>query len=105
MIPNFTQEPQLITVLIQDDSIVDRYPVGIGNTVLLLNFNSGKFWIKTNPNGFPQPPRSFTFNETTPTNIQNGNGGVSREEFNSLSQSVGNLTDQINKLVAELGGK
>lgn len=96
MVPNFTQEPQLITVLVQGEEAVNRYPVGIGNTVLLLDFNSGKFWIKTNPNGFPQPPRSFEFKETTPTNFQN-EGAVSRDEFNSLSE-------KLDKLIAELGG-
>lgn len=97
MIPNFTQEPQLITVLVQGEEAVNRYPVGIGNTVLLLDFNSGKFWIKTNPNGFPQPPRSFEFKETTPQQIQNEGNGVSRDEFNSLSA-------KLDKLIAELGG-
>ena len=96
MVPNFTQEPQLITVLVQGEEAVNRYPVGIGNTVLLLDFNSGKFWIKTNPNGFPQQPRSFEFKETTPTNLQN-EGVVSRDEFNSLSE-------KLDKLIAELGG-
>lgn len=96
MVPNFTQEPQLITVLIQDDDMVNRYPVGLGNTVILINFNSGKFWIKTNPNGFPPPPRSFDFKETTPQQLQN-EGGVSRDEFNSLSE-------KLDKLIAELGG-
>lgn len=98
MVPNFTQEPQLITVLVQGEEAVNRYPVGIGNTVLLLDFNSGKFWLKTNPNGFPQPPRSFEFKETTPQQVQNGSDGVTREEFNKLSE-------QINKLIAELGGE
>ena len=96
MVPNFTQEPQLITVLIQDDDMVNRYPVGLGNTVILINFNSGKFWIKTNPNGFPQPPRSFEFKETTPQQLQN-ECGVSRDEFNTLSA-------KLDKLIAELGG-
>lgn len=97
MIPNFTQEPQLITVLVQGEEAVNRYPVGIGNTVLLLDFNLGKFWIKTNPNGFPQTPRVFEFKEITPQN-QNGSEVVTREEFNKLSE-------QINKLIAELGGE
>lgn len=43
MVPNFTQEPQLITVLIQDDDMVNRYPVGLGNIsdqpILMQNAN------------------------------------------------------------------
>lgn len=96
MVPNFTQEPQLVTVLVQDDSVVDRYPVGLGNTVIIINFNTHKFWIKTNPNGFPPPPRVFNFDEITPNPIQ-PEDGVTRDEFNTLSA-------KLDKLITELGG-
>ena len=99
MIPTFNQQPQLITVLVQGEENANSYPVGIGNTVLLMDFEGGKFWIKTNPSGIPQPPRSFSFTETTPQPaVQNGTiNSVTREEFNALSS-------KLDKLLSELGG-
>ena len=99
MIPNFNQQPQLITVLVQGEANANSYPVGIGNTVLLMDFEGGKFWIKTNPNGIRQPPRSFSFTETTPQPINQNRSEnlVTREEFNALNS-------KLDKLLAELGG-
>lgn len=110
---NFTgyQQPQpqntnsFYTVLVNGEAGANAYPVASGNTVLLMDFNSNKFWLKTtNQNGIPQPLRSFDFKEEI-QEIQNGTPGVTRDEFNVLSQNVSALTESVNKLLNDLGGK
>lgn len=107
------QQPQMqpvtsnsfYTVLVNGEAGANAYPVASGNTVLLMDFNSNKFWLKTtNQNGIPQPLRSFDFKEEV-QEIQNGTSGVTRDEFNVLSQNVSALTESVNKLLNDLGGK
>lgn len=96
------QQPQqtngsLLAVIITEDQDVDYYPVQAGTTVMLINFNKQKFYLKSRGNnGVPSPIRVFPFKEETPA-PQNQNGGVSREEFNALSS-------KLDKLLKELGG-
>ena len=91
------------TVLVNGEAGANSYPVASGNTVLLMDFNSNKFWLKsTNVNGIPQQLRTFTFNEEV-KEIQNGSVDVTRDEFNTLSQHVSALTASVNKLLNEFG--
>lgn len=103
--PQQTQTSSFYTVLVNGDAGANAYPVASGNTVLLMDFNSNKFWLKsTNANGIPQPLRCFDFKEEV-QEIQNGSGnGVTRDEFNILSQNVSSLTESVNKLLHDLGG-
>ena len=98
--PMQQQQAGFITTLIHDESEVNVYPVAAGNTVLLMKFEGGKFWLKsTAPNGIPQPIREFTFVEektSQPAAPQNGNF-VTVDEFNKLST-------KLDKLLEELGG-
>lgn len=96
-----------MTVLVQGEAGANAYPVASGNTVMLLDYDSGKFWIKSNVNGIPQRLRSFRFVEETqeqPQNQPNTAQTVSREEFGRLSDSVNVLSDNVKKLIDELGG-
>lgn len=87
----------LLAVIITEDQDVDYYPVQAGTTVMLINFNSKKFYLKSRGNnGVPSPVRVFPFKEETPV-YQNQNGGVSRDEFNALSS-------KLDRLLKELGG-
>ena len=92
-----------MTVLVQGEAGANAYPVASGNTVMLIDFESGKFWIKSNVNGVPQRLRTFSFNEEIQNDPVNA-GAVSREEFDTLSNNVATLSANISKLVAELGG-
>lgn len=93
------------TVLVNGDAGANAYPVASGNAVLLMDFNSNKFWLKsTNANGIPQPLRCFDFKEEV-QEIQNGSrNGVTRDEFTTLSNNVSSLTESVNKLLKDLGG-
>ena len=94
------QQPQqtgsILMIQIQSDDEVNTYPVAAGTTVMLINFSTMKFWLKsTNTSGVPEPVREFSFKEKVTqapqTNV------VTREEFNSLSE-------KIDKLLKDLGG-
>ena len=96
-----------MTVLVQGEAGANAYPVASGNTVMLMDFDSGKFWLKSNVNGIPQRLRPFSFKEELPEQPQQVTqqiANVSRDEFEKLSKSVSSLSDNVNKLIAELGG-
>lgn len=88
----------IMTIFVSSEEEAHSYPVAAGTTVLLLCFNLNKFWLKsTNTSGVPEQLREFTFEEKTIPNTVNGTGGVTREEFDSLSK-------KIDKLINDLGG-
>lgn len=101
---NYIQQPQIITVPIRNETEAMNYPVGLGYTVLLLDFEGGKFWTKTNTTGIPETPREFEFKEIIkqPQSSRLDNL-VSRDEFATLSKNLASLSNQVNKLVNELG--
>lgn len=80
------------------EATANAYPVASGNTVVLIDFELGKFWLKSNTNGIPQRLRAFSFSEDIKDAQTPANNGISRAEFDALSASV-------NKLIAELGGQ
>lgn len=95
------QQPQtnsgnIMTIFIGSEEEANSYPVAAGTTVLLLCFQQKKFWLKsTSTSGVPEQLREFTFDEKTPAPAVQG--GVTREEFESLSK-------KIDKLINDLGG-
>lgn len=96
-----------MTVLVQGEAGANAYPVASGNTVMLMDFESGKFWLKSNVNGIPQRLRSFSFAEELPEQSRRKeqmSSTISREEFDGLSSSVAKLSECVNKLIADLGG-
>ena len=56
--------PTSIAIVKGEDGAAN-YPVASGNTVLLIDFESNKFWLKTNV-GMSQSMRVFSFVENTP---------------------------------------
>ena len=104
---NIQNTGSLIAVLVQGESGANAYPVASGNTVLLIDFDSNKFWLKSNVNGVPQRLRPFSFSEDIQEHSQHtmqGTDYVSKNEFNNLSQSVLSLSNDVKKLIADLGG-
>ena len=87
----------IMTVFVDSEGEAMNYPVAAGIAVLLISFKDQKFWIKkTSVNGIPEPTRTFPFTEEAPQQVMPA-GGVSREEFDSLSK-------KIDKLISDLGG-
>lgn len=97
----FAPQPQqqsgsILMVQIQSDEEVNTYPVAAGTTVMLINFSTKKFWLKsTSTSGIPEPIRKFSFKEEVTQAPQTNT--VTREEFNTLSE-------KIDKLLKDLGG-
>ena len=95
---NTSYSNSVMTVFVDGEAGANAYPVAAGYTVMLIDFNSGKFWIKgTDPNGVPQRMRTFEFKEKITQPMVPTNDGVSREEFAALSA-------KLDKLISELGG-
>ena len=87
----------VVTVFVTSEMAAQCYPVGAGNTVLLIDFDHHMFWIKsTDSNGVPMPMRTFDFAEKLAEQpaepVQEAvNTGVSRDEFNELKTMFGEL--------------
>lgn len=92
----------IMTIFVNSEDEVLNYPVAAGLTVMLVDFNHKKFYLKsTGVNSVPQPLRKFPFEEEvvqTPQIPMASNGTyVSREEFSALNS-------KLDKLISELGG-
>ena len=87
----------VIVVPVQGESGASMYPVAAGNTVLLMDFNLKRFWIKaTDINGLPSRFAAFDFSEVVKPPVQNGTTDfVSRSEFEELKQAIEKLNDLI----------
>lgn len=92
---NFTQPSvnSIMTVFVSGESGAASYPVGAGNTVMLIDFDSKMFWIKsTDTNGVPQQLRRFNFVEqTAEKQANNEDAPVTRKEFEELKQMLDDL--------------
>ena len=96
---NNSNSSSLMTVLVHGEDEVNNYTVAAGFTVMLVDVDMKKFWLKTTGmNGVPQQPRVFSIHEETPTvnTIPTGNY-VSKDEFNALNA-------KLDKLLKDLGG-
>lgn len=91
--PTFNSTSQLTIVNVKGEEGAMNYPVAAGNTVLLMDFDSNQFWLKsTAQNGSQMPMRYFSFVENTPkvethdTNSQ----FVTKKELDDLKAYLGN---------------
>ena len=93
-----------MVVFINDDAEAMNYPIGPGYTVALVNANdqnNGKLFIRSSEsNGMPKPARIFSIKEITPK--PKDADSVSREEFETLTQEIGNLSSQFRQVLASL---
>lgn len=101
--PQYQQNNNVIVVTVQGEQGASMYPVAAGNTVLLIDFNLKKFWIKaTDINGLPSKFAAFTFKEDVKT--QNTNNFVPRNEFDEWKQSMDAQLQKILDSVKSLVG-
>jgi hypothetical protein len=81
----------------------ESYPVAAGNTAVLMDFNLGKFWLKTTDiYGRPLPMEEYQFFK--PNSMQqpaqepaqqNQNDYVKKEDFNTVVQMVTELYKEL----------
>lgn len=99
----YQQNNNVIVVTVQGEQGASMYPVAAGNTVLLIDFNIKKFWIKaTDINGLPSKFAAFTFKEDVKT--QGTNNFVPRNEFDEWKQSMDAQLQKILENVKTLVG-
>lgn len=105
----YQQQPNnnVIVVPVQGESGASMYPVAAGNTVLLMDFNLKKFWIKaTDINGLPAKFAAFDFKEEIKAPPQVTENFVSRNEFDEWKKSTdAQLQQIIGNLNVLVGGK
>lgn len=89
---------ELMLIIVKDDNAVQNYPVASGNTVMLMNYDSNKFWIKSMTNGISPTITEYEFKPTNEIQNPKNQEVVSREEFNNLSDNVSKLQKIIEDL-------
>ncbi len=106
---SYTQPPNqvsdnIITVDFVQGNSVNNYPIAPGKTVLLIDYDAKKFWIKgRNQNGMYEPIREFEFTEKTmqPNNEPIDTSQlVSRKEFDELKSVI----ESIKPILEDLKG-
>lgn len=107
--PMQQDDNSIMAVFVQGEAGATNYLVRSGTTVMPIDFQAGKFWLKSNTGGIPQRMRHFVFKEIFPEQEQpnqseKGNASVTREEFDSLSKNVSAIANNLQKLLADLGG-
>ena len=89
---------ELMLVLVKDDNAVQNYPVANGNSVMLMNYDNGKFWIKSMTNGVTPTITEHKFEVVNGNQNSPASNFVSQEEFKALSANV----DRIQKIIEDL---
>ena len=107
--PMQQDDNSIMAVFVQGEAGATNYLVRSGTTVMPIDFQAGKFWLKSNTGGIPQRMRHFVFKEIFPEQEQPNqsekeNASVTREEFDSLSKNVSAIANNLQKLLADLGG-
>ena len=95
---NTPVQNELMLVLVKDDNAVQNYPVANGNSVMLMNYDSGKFWIKSMTNGVTPTITEHKFEVVNGNQNPPASNFVSQEEFKALSANV----DRIQKIIEDL---
>ena len=95
----------VIVVPVQGESGASMYPVAAGNTVVLMDFNAKRFWIKaTDFNGLPAKFAAFDFSEVKPVVQNDTQNFVSRNEFEEWKQGTDAQLQKILESVKSLVG-
>lgn len=78
------------------DDEASKYPVGANATVVLMNFGSGYFWVKSAAsNGMIQTFDKFKFEKV----VEDNPNTVTRKEFDQLSDSVNKICGMLETLM------
>lgn len=95
-------------VVVSGEESVNSYPVAAGNTAVLMDFNLGKFWLKTTDvYGRPLPVEEYNFYKNTASNTQatqqnvspdaqtNQNEYARKEDFDKVAAMVLKLYQEL----------
>lgn len=80
---------------VQGENAAKSYPVGAGQSVLLMDSENAVMYIKsTDQSGVPLPLRIFDYTERTEEAAQNRVPDITREEFEELRAQVRKLLER-----------
>lgn len=89
-------------IWVQGEAAAKAYPVGSGQSVLLMDSEDSVMYIKsTDQSGMPQPLRVFDYKERNPRHSEAGAGRkdlddyVSRKEFEEFRDGIKKVLDDI----------
>jgi hypothetical protein len=91
---NQQQFSNILVVPVQSKDGANSYPVAAGATVLLLDYDHRKFWLKTNNNGVSMTMTEHTFvSENDVSSAEKSKEDyVTRKEFMELKTMLEDLT-------------
>ena len=97
---NQNQSNEMIVVGVQGEEGVKQYPVAAGLSVLLMDYNAKKFWIKTNSsNGLNISIEEYTFEKVQNEEKDNRSDNyVTKEEFKELKDSMSDVKKMLDDL-------
>lgn len=81
---------ELLVIMVDNEQAVQNYPVAMGNSVMLMDYQHKKFWIKSMSNGVTPTITEHEF-KVISGGQPNSEPEVSREEFTTLQNSVNEL--------------
>lgn len=90
------QNDQLLTIPINNSQQVDIYPVAAGTTVMLIDWEHGKMYSKTNPgNGSSAVIKTYTISEDKKEEIRHPSEPVkeyaTKEDLNTLTKQLDDI--------------
>ena len=84
-----TQPTQNGIVWVQGEAGAKSYLVGAGQSVLLMDSESSRFYIKsTDSSGMPMPLRTFEYKEVLAQQAASGSEYVTRDEFKKWADDI-----------------
>lgn len=94
----------IMVVPVSGQENAEAYPVAIGLTVMLLDYNNGIFWLKTNDGLTTKLVKHiFTVEQPEKAESEKVSDFVSKNDFDALSETVKSLSSTMDKLLENLG--
>lgn len=96
------QQPQSGIQWVQGEAGAKSYLVAAGNTVMLMDSETQRFFIKsTDANRMPHPLQVYEYhrvdNAPAPANVPT----ITREEYDALGAKINELAEKVNRLEAK----
>lgn len=91
------QANELMVVMVNNEQAVQNYPVAMGTSVMLMDYQNKKFWIKSMTNGVTPTITEHEF-KVISGDSKNTGSDVTRDEFDALSKNVSKLQKIIEDL-------
>lgn len=97
------QNDQFLAIPINNSQQVDIYPVAAGTTVMLIDWEHGKMYSKTNPgNGSSAVIKTYTISEDKKEEIQHSSEPIkeyaTKEDLNALTKQLNDIKVMLDDL-------